>query len=44
MRSEHVVATYSDHILFPIELVDDKGESPNRSIRRARCGSGRSPS
>src|SRR5205814_3778364 len=24
---ERIVRTYSDHILFPIELVDDKGEA-----------------
>ena len=37
---ERLVRTSSDHILFPIELVDEKGEE-SRSMRRARCGSGR---
>jgi molecular chaperone HtpG len=32
---ERIVRTYSDHILFPIELVDDKGEA--RQVNAARA-------
>ena len=40
---ERIVRTYSDHILFPIELVGKGRRRRARSIPRARCGSARSP-
>ena len=40
---ERIVTTYSDHILFPIELAARRA-SRARSTRRARSGSGRNPS
>ena len=39
-RSSASSRTYSDHILFPIELVDGQGRGRARSMPPARCGSG----
>ncbi len=39
---ERVVKTYSDHILFPVELVGRRRRRRSSSTRRARCGSARS--
>ena len=36
---ERIVRTYSDHILFPIELVDEQGRGAGRSTPPAPCGS-----